>query len=152
MFVLTKIGLCLDFLISLKFDIVIVFKRTSDPTVFFKVCRTCQIQFCNFPYNFQCHIFCLLKSPSSQIYPQIWLKNVLFTRSVRPPGPIYQLLTTSPAWPGLNSPPKVLWWAELSISVPENGPFFKSKIEKNFRRFFFLKFFQRANCFYGFKK
>ena len=38
MFVLTKIGLCLDFLISLKFDIVIVFKRTSDPTVFFKVC------------------------------------------------------------------------------------------------------------------
>jgi len=83
---------------------------------------------------------------------QIQLKTGPYMRSAWPPGPIYHLLTTSPAWPGLNSPPKVPWWAELSISVPENGPFFKSEIEKNFRRFFFPKFFQRTNCFYGFKK
>ena len=80
------------------------------------------------------------------------LKNVPYTHSALPPGPIYQLLTTSLAWLGLNSPPKVAWWAELPISVPEYGPFFKSKIEKKFRRFFFPKFFQRTNCFYGSKK
>ena len=40
MVVLTKIGLCLDFLISLKFDIVIVFKGTSDPTVFLRFAAT----------------------------------------------------------------------------------------------------------------
>ena len=91
-------------------------------------------------------------SPLAEQKTPIRLRTDPYTRSAWPPGPIYHLLTTSPAWPGLNSPPKVPWWAELSISVPENGPFFKSEIEKNFRRFFFPKFFQRTNCFYGFKK
>ena len=73
-------------------------------------------------------------------------------RSAWPPGPIYHLLTTSPAWPGLNSPPKVPWWAELSISVPENGPFFKSEIEKNFRRFFFSEIFSANKLFLWLQK